>query len=191
MWSVLIEVQYHLCYSFDVKLQLLSQYSIAMLIGLISDTHDHVPHLKKAVQVFKERKADLVLHAGDYCSPFMIPHFEGLPLKGIFGNNDGDKYLLMSKFRAIGADLEGDFMRVEAGGLTIAVYHGTYDEITKSLVESGRYDVVVTGHTHEMVHEKVGKTIVINPGTANGFDGKASIAFLNTENKEVEFVDLE
>ncbi|MEX0844323.1 MAG: metallophosphoesterase [Balneolaceae bacterium] len=161
-----------------------------MLIGLISDTHDHIPNLKKAVQIFKDRKTDLVLHAGDYCSPFMIPLFEGLNMKGIFGNNDGDKYLLISKFREIGADMEGDFMKVEAGGLTIAVYHGTYAEITESLIESGRYDVVVTGHTHEMIRKKVGDTIAINPGTANGFDGKASIAFLDSDTKEVEFVEL-
>ncbi len=162
-----------------------------MLIGIISDTHDHIPNLKKAIGIFKDRKAELILHAGDYCSPFMIPLFEGLNLKGIFGNNDGDKYLLMEKFRDIGAELAGDFLRIEEGGLTIAVYHGTYAEITDSLIESGRYDVVVTGHTHEMVYKEVEETIVINPGTANGFDEKASIAFLNTNTREVEFVELD
>ena len=162
-----------------------------MLIGIISDTHDHIPHLKKAIKVFKDRKAELILHAGDYCSPFMVPHFEGLNLKGIFGNNDGDKYLLMSKFRNIGAELAGDFLKIEEGGLSIALYHGTYAEITASLIDSGRYDVVITGHTHEMVHKKEGKTIIINPGTANGFDGKASVAFLDTETREVEFVELD
>ena len=161
-----------------------------MLIGIVSDTHDHVPHIEKAVHIFKEKGADLVLHAGDYCSPFTIPHFKGLNLKGIFGNNDGDKYLLMSKFRDIGAELGGDFLKIEKGGLIIALYHGTYPEITKSLIESGRYDVVISGHTHEIVHELVDKTLVINPGTAHGFGEKASIAFLETETKEVDFVEL-
>lgn len=162
-----------------------------MLIGIISDTHDHVPHIKKAVEIFKERKADLVLHAGDYCSPFTIPHFKALNLQGIFGNNDGDKYLLMSKFSETGGVLKGDFMLVEVGGLKIAVYHGTYSEITHSLIDSGRYNVVITGHTHEMVNEVSGGTVVINPGTAHGFEGKASIAFLDTETKEVEFLELD
>lgn len=161
-----------------------------MLIGLISDTHDHIPHLKKAIQIFRQKKVDLVLHSGDYCSPFMIPHFDGLNLKGIFGNNDGDKYLLMQKFREIDAELHGDFMKVDAGGLNIAVYHGTYAEITDSLVESGRYDVVVTGHTHEVVNKTVGKTLVINPGSANGFDGEATIGLLDTKTKSVKFVEL-
>jgi putative phosphoesterase len=162
-----------------------------MLIGIISDTHDHVQHIKKAVKIFKEREVKLVLHAGDYCSPFTIPEFKGLNLKGIFGNNDGDKYLLMSKFDEIGAELAGDFLKLEVDGLSIALYHGTYQDITSSLIESGRYDVVITGHTHEMVHKQFRDTIAINPGTANGFDGKASIAFLDTETKEVEFKELD
>jgi putative phosphoesterase len=161
-----------------------------MLIGLISDTHDHIPYLKKAIEIFKENKVDLVIHSGDYCSPFMIPHFEGLNLKGIFGNNDGDKYLLMQKFREIDAELHGNFMKVEADGLNIAVYHGTYAEITESLIESGRYDVVVTGHTHETVNKTVGETLVINPGSANGFDDKATIALLDTSTKTPEFIEL-
>lgn len=161
-----------------------------MLIGLISDTHDHVDHIKKAVEIFKQKKVDLLLHAGDYCSPFTIPLFDGLPLKGIFGNNDGDKYLLISKFEEIDADIAGDFLSLEVDGLKIALYHGTYPEITASLCESGRYDMVISGHTHTMVNERVGNTLWINPGTANGFDGKATIALLDTKIMEPEFIEL-
>ncbi|SMO63919.1 metallophosphoesterase [Gracilimonas mengyeensis] len=162
-----------------------------MLIGLISDTHDHTSNLEKALEVFRDREVGLVLHAGDYCSPFMIPPFEGLNLKGVFGNNDGDKRLLISKFQDIGAEIAGDFLKTEVNGLTIAVYHGTYAEITASLAESGRYDVLVTGHTHEQVNKTQGITLVINPGSAHGFDGTASVALLDTETKEVEFVELQ
>jgi len=161
-----------------------------MLLGLISDTHDHVPHIQKAVTIFKEKEVDLVLHAGDYCSPFTIPHFKGLNLKGIFGNNDGDKYLLISKFQQIGAEIAGDFLKMEVDGLTIALYHGTYAGITESLIESGRYDVVITGHTHEVVHQKVGDTIHINPGTTKGFEGKATIALFDTNLREPTFIEL-
>lgn len=162
-----------------------------MLIGLISDTHDHVTNTKKAVRHFKDRNVDLVIHAGDYCSPFIIPHFEGLPLKGIFGNNDGDLYTLMQKFREIGADIEGGFLDLNADGRRIAVYHGTHQGITNALRSCRTYDVVISGHTHEPVNEMVGKTLAVNPGTANGFEGNATVAFLDTEEMEVEFVELE
>ena len=162
-----------------------------MLIGLISDTHDHVPHIQQAVDLFMDREVELVLHAGDYCSPFTIPHFDGLRLKGIFGNNDGDKYLLMSKFDEIGAELEGDFMELQPDGLHIAVYHGTYPAITEALRTCGKYDVVVSGHTHTVVEEKYKQTLAVNPGTAHGFGEQATVALLDTATRAVEFVELD
>lgn len=161
-----------------------------MLVGIISDTHDNVPNIEKAVRLFISREVDLLIHAGDYCSPFTIPHFEGLPLRGVFGNNDGDKYLLMKKFDAIDASLEGDFFEMEAGSCRIAVYHGTHQAITDALIASGTYEVVVSGHTHEAYSREVGKTLAVNPGTAHGFGEKATVALLETESMEVEFIEL-
>ncbi|MCW9707625.1 metallophosphoesterase [Fodinibius salsisoli] len=161
-----------------------------MLIGLISDSHDHIPHAEKTARIFKDRKVELVLHAGDYCSPFMIPVFKGVPLKGVFGNNDGDKYLLMKKFQSIGAELMGSFGDITVDERRIALYHGTDVPITEALEQSGNFDVVITGHTHQKKQERISGTLSINPGTAHGFGEEASIALLNTSSLEVEFVDL-
>ena len=43
-----------------------------MLVGLISDTHDNLPMVEKAVKRLNEEKVGLVLHAGDYVAPFVI-----------------------------------------------------------------------------------------------------------------------
>jgi putative phosphoesterase len=161
-----------------------------MLIGICSDSHDHVENTKTAVTFFKTLKIDRLVHAGDYCSPFMIPLFDGLPLHGVFGNNDGDKYLLMKKFDEIDATLYGDFFSFTEDGLKFAVYHGTYEEITRSLEKSGVYDVVISGHTHEASVETVGETISINPGSVNGFAGDAMLALFDTESKEVKFKEI-
>lgn len=162
-----------------------------MLIGLISDSHDHVIHTEQAVEIFKSREVEVVLHAGDFCSPFMIPPFEGLPLKAVFGNNDGDHYMLLQKFSAIGAEHLGTYGEVEIDGRNIALYHGTDAPITAALEQCGKYDAVVSGHTHEKRTEMINDTLAINPGTAHGFDGVATIALLDTGSMEVEFVELE
>lgn len=161
-----------------------------MIIGICSDSHDHIEHIKKAVAVFKENKVTKVIHAGDYCSPFTIPLFKDLDLHGIFGNNDGDKYLLMKKFEEIGATLHGDFFTLEEDGLKIAIYHGTYSEITGSLETCGRFDVVISGHTHQAKVDTNGDTICINPGSVNGFDQDALVALFNTQTKQVKFLEL-
>ncbi|MEL7832715.1 metallophosphoesterase [Fodinibius sp. Rm-B-1B1-1] len=161
-----------------------------MIIGLISDSHDHVPHIKKAVEIFKNRNVGLVLHGGDFCSPFTIPLFDGLSLKAVFGNNDGDHYLLLQKGNDIGLDHWGSFGEFEIDGKKLALYHGTDTPITAALEQSGNYDVVVSGHTHQKKVEFVGKTLAVNPGTAHGFEGEATIALLDTEAMDVQFIKL-
>jgi len=161
-----------------------------MLIGLISDSHDHVSHIEQAVEVFKQREVAEVLHAGDFCSPFTIPPFEGLNLKGIFGNNDGDHYLLLSKFRAIDAEHLGSFGDLTINGRRLALYHGTDAPITAALEQCGNYDVVVTGHTHERKAGIIDGTLAVNPGTVHGFGDEATVAILDTEALDVEFIQL-
>ena len=67
-----------------------------MKLGLISDTHDNVPMIKKAVEFFNKADVDLVLHAGDYVAPFSIKPLFSLECDflGVWGNNDGDKIAL-------------------------------------------------------------------------------------------------
>lgn len=161
-----------------------------MKIGICSDSHDHIEHVNKAVSFFKENNIKQVIHAGDYCSPFIVPLFEGLDLHGVFGNNDGDKYLLMKKFDAINGTLYGDFFRLEEDGVAFGVYHGTYPKITESLELCGKYDVVISGHTHEPKMDTIGDTLSINPGSVNGFDADAMVAIFDTETRKVRFKEL-
>ncbi len=76
--------------------------------------------------------------------------------------------------------------------MIFAVYHGTQQERRNSLIQSGKYDVVVCGHTHRILNSRVGKTLVLNPGTAKGwFLGyMATIAIFDTLTKAVQFIDL-
>ncbi|MDQ3807347.1 MAG: metallophosphoesterase family protein, partial [Thermoproteota archaeon] len=74
----------------------------------------------------------------------------------------------------------------------IAVYHGTDFRKREALIQSGKYNVVVYGHTHKVENKLVGKTIVINPGTANGwfFSYKATAAIFDTVSRKCDFIDL-
>lgn len=155
-----------------------------MLLGVCSDSHDNVPNIKNAVSFFNSQNVSKVVHAGDYCSPFTIQHFNSVNLHGILGNNDGDIYLLMKKFKDINARLHGEFYRFEAKKRIIAVYHGTVPEITQSLIESKRYDVVISGHTHKASIREVDNTLAINPGTIHGFGESGTVAVYNSSKHE-------
>ena len=43
-----------------------------MQVGVMSDSHDNIPNVKRAVALFNEIGVDLVVHAGDFIAPFAI-----------------------------------------------------------------------------------------------------------------------
>ncbi len=161
-----------------------------MKIGIMSDSHDHIENIKESVRIFKERGATYVLHLGDYVSPNAVKACRGIELVGIFGNNDGDEFRLVSAFNAIDGEVKGDFHEFEEDDLKFACYHGTELQIKDALVESGNFNVVVYGHTHEPENETVSNTLVLNPGTVHGFGGNATIMIFDTQTKRAEFINL-
>ena len=70
-----------------------------MLIGIISDTHDHARNMLKAVRLFNEKKVELVVHCGDWVSPFMPDFCKELNCKiiSVFGNNEGEHFRFLKR----------------------------------------------------------------------------------------------
>jgi len=165
-----------------------------MKIGVISDTHDNLEMIKRAVDLFNSEGVELVIHAGDFVSPFTEKPFRALNAKfvGIFGNNDGDKLLLREKYRGVG-ELSEEPLVLEMNARKIVVTHKP--KIVEALVASRIYDVVIFGHTHKAEVRKVkeeksegsggkkGKEVlVLNPGECCGYlTGRKTVAILDLE----------
>jgi len=166
----------------------------SMLIGAISDTHDNLPQVENAVKYLNSQKVGLVLHAGDYVAGFVIPKFKQLNCKliGVFGNNDGDHELLKKRFgETSNCTVHGRFAAVTVEGYRIALLHGEETELLNVLVNSGYFDAVIHGHSHNRSVEKMGKTLVINPGELCGYlTGKSTLALLDTEKHEAKIIEL-
>ena len=164
-----------------------------MIVGIIADTHDRLSLLDKAVKRLNEEKVDLVLHAGDYVAPFVVPHFRSLKanLIGVFGNNDGDKELLKSRFTEMGAEIRGRFAEVIFDNKRIALLHGDEMELLRSLIDVGSYDIVIHGHTHEAKTYRKGKTLVVNPGETCGYlNEKPSVAIVDSQTLDAKQILL-
>ena len=158
-------------------------------VGLITDTHDNKAAVLRAVDVFVERKVELVLHGGDYIAPFNAGWMAPLPcpLIGVFGNNDGERFGLRAQFEKLGPIHRAPHL-VEHGGRRILMLHEP-DEVD-ALAASGAYDVIFYGHTHE-VDIRPGATFVINPGEAGGWvTGRSTVGILDLSGPSVEIVDL-
>jgi hypothetical protein len=167
-----------------------------MKIGVLSDTHDQGELIRQAVAYFNSQHVGLVIHCGDWVSPFILHFFQGLeaPLRGVFGNNDGDKFRHLAFKNQWGIDLEYEerFLELEVDNRKIAVFHGDYQGIVDALVLCGKYDAVFHGHTHQKVNQHIGKTLSLNPGSLMQETTKtvtqASIAIYDTtENSAFHF----
>jgi hypothetical protein len=165
-----------------------------MLIGAISDTHDNLPQVEKAVKYLNDQKVGLVLHAGDYVAGFVIPKFKQLNCKliGVFGNNDGDHELLKKRFsETANCTIHDRFAQVTVEGYRIALLHGTETELLDAIINSGYFDAVIHGHSHNKSVEKKGKTLAINPGEVCGYlTGKSTLALLDTNKNEAKLIEL-
>lgn len=164
-----------------------------MWLGIMADTHDCLPMIKVAVKRLNDEHVELVLHAGDFIAPFVALHFKLLKprLIGVFGNNDGDKKVLPRRFAEIGAEIRGSFTEVKISGLRFALLHGHDTHLLESSIKSGRYEVVIHGHTHQAKVYRKNGVLVINPGEVCGYlSGKATLALFNTETCEVRVIRL-
>jgi hypothetical protein len=161
-----------------------------MLIGILSDTHDNMKTLKKAVDCFNERGVALVLHAGDFVAPFTAREFRrlGCKLIGVFGNNDGDKLMLAKQYEGIGQLYDG-IHQLDLEGKVLVITH--YPNIAETLAARGAYDVVIYGHNHR-AEIREPKPLVINPGECGGWlEGKSTICIVDLEKMQAELVRLE
>ncbi|NOT00245.1 MAG: metallophosphoesterase [Phycisphaerales bacterium] len=158
-----------------------------MIIGVISDTHDRLPAIDAGIALFQRRNVEAVIHPGDIISPFAAKRlltWTG-PLHITYGNNDGEHHGLKSVLPQI---VKGPLF-VELGGRRILVHH-FIDWCLPADIASA--DIVITGHTHQVVNRFDGDRLILNPGEACGWvTGRCTLAILDTDGPSAEILDLE
>lgn len=164
-----------------------------MKIAIFSDSHDNLPNIEKFLHWVNANQVEQLIFCGDLCAPatlkkVIIPRFFG-KIHMIFGNV-ADRDLLpkvASEFSNV--YLYGDVGEFIIDKLCFAITH--YPNQAKELGACGKYNFVFYGHNHTPWEEKIGSTIVANPGTLAGMFQKATFAVLDTKNKKLELKILE
>ncbi len=161
-----------------------------MRIAVCSDIHDNIWKLETVLKRISEW--DALVFCGDFCAPFTLAQIaEGFagPVHVVWGNNDGDKWLLTQNARSSkNVKLHGDLAEVDAGGRIIAVNH--YPQIARGMALSGLYDAVFYGHDHTPHQEYIGKTLLLNPGEVMGRFGKSTFAAYDTQTGEAQIMSV-
>jgi putative phosphoesterase len=161
-----------------------------MRIGLFADAHDHVDNVCRAVAEFNRLQCELVVFAGDFVSPIVVPPLRKLrcPVLACFGDNDGNQIGLQGGMRIVGPVGYPPFGFCTADGVKILVTHIT-DQV-RGLLEG--VQVVVCGHTHKPgVQTDANGVLFVNPGETSGWTfRKPTIAVLETQPLSARIVAL-
>lgn len=159
-----------------------------MIVGVLSDSHDDLLKLKKALDVFREEGVEIILHAGDYVAPFSVRLLMDNPTPwwGVLGNNDGEVLGLVQKSEG---RIKGPFLELEERGFRIWVSH--FYQPAKWAFSSNHFDLVVYGHTHEAIVKEEGKSILVNPGEVCGLlSGQSTVAVCNLEKRVAKLLNI-
>lgn len=127
-----------------------------MKLGIISDTHGMLR--AEVFTVFEG--VDHILHAGDIGDPDILTELAAIaPVTAVWGNVD------TMDIRARVPEVA----RIELGGLTIVVLHGMQlgspspEKAARAYPEA---DLVVFGHSHRPLIQRIGRTLAVNSGSA-------------------------
>lgn len=169
-----------------------------MKICILSDIHDNVWNLSRALTMPELQNTEVILFCGDLCAPFIVKllgQAYSKPIHIVFGNNDGDGAAIIANAEGFtNIQIHGEYFRGELGGRSFAVNH--YPDKARTIAKTGTYDVVCYGHNHTFAEEKVGDTLLINPGTIMGFHGgrlediTPTFSVLDTLSMKTELISL-
>jgi len=151
-------------------------------IAILSDAHDNIWKLAQVLDAARSEGVEGLVFCGDLCAPFTLQQIgEAIsgPVHVVLGNNDGDVLLLSRIANGLSnVTLHGTFACLELDGRRVAVNH--YPPIARDQALSGQYDLVCYGHDHVANVERVGETLLVNPGEVMGRFGDSSYAVYDT-----------
>lgn len=164
-----------------------------MKIAIISDSHDNVPNIEKFLAWADANDIELIIHCGDLAAPAVIKKFFGprwtKPFHYIHGNV-ADRELseqVAAQFDHV--TCHGDQGELKIDGKKIVFNH--YPDRAKQLATSGKYDLVFYGHDHKPWEEKIGNTVLRNPGTLAGMFNRATFAAYDTKTDQAKLILIE
>ncbi|MBN2447551.1 MAG: metallophosphoesterase [Phycisphaerae bacterium] len=157
-----------------------------MLVGVLSDTHDHLSAIRVALRRFAAAGITTLLHPGDLVAPFaarLLAEFSG-EVHVTYGNNDGERKGL----RDVLPRIQDGPLWLTLGGKRILLHH-FIDWCRPADIAAA--DIVVTGHTHEVAVERRGGKLLLNPGECCGWlTGRCTIATLDLDTCDANIIEL-
>jgi uncharacterized protein len=155
-------------------------------IGVVSDTHNHLPNVGRIVELLNGAGVERVVHTGDITQAKTLHAMAGLraPLVGVFGNNDVERDALGAAAARHGFTFGESGLEIALAGRRIVVVHDPREIATRR-----DFDVALHGHTHRLTVERETDRLVFNPGECAGhLAGYNAIGVVDLRDLSVELL---
>ena len=150
-----------------------------MILAILSDSHDHLDYLGRALERARSAGAQAIIHAGDFVSPFSLNPFQDWEgeLYAVLGNNDGEREGLRRRFASLGAHYyEGPVQFKSAAQLQASPERPT---------------LLISGHTHQPLLHREGALWLLNPGECCGWLSKRpTMALFDSASRQAQLLEL-
>ncbi len=157
-----------------------------MHLAIISDLHDNLINLKQCLDWCKESKIQKIICCGDVGNQETILYLSANFSGEIFlVEGNAETYQLEDLKPLTNIKFFGLLGKIETENLNIGFCHKEKD-IPGLLIDNSQLDFIFYGHSHKPWLEKMGKTMMANPGNLAGIFFAPTFAVLNTENKHLE-----
>lgn len=161
-----------------------------MRLGILSDSHGKTDLTRQAVALLQQAGAEFFVHCGDVGGQAVLDHLAGLPSAFVWGNGDFDRGNLESYGQKLGITCLGSFGQLSFDGKTLAVLHGDDAKLKARLLADQQYDYLLQGHTHVRHEQRIGRTLLINPGALHRATPK-TVALLDIAVGQVRFLTVQ
>ena len=156
-----------------------------MLIAIISDIHDNLENLKKAIKYILDASCEELVCCGDVTNDetleYLVKNFSK-PIHLVDGNIELFNTDLIKKFNNL--KYYGSLARLEIDNKQVGVCHEPF-KIAK-LFERGPLDVIFYGHTHKPWQKNQDSTLIVNPGNVAGVLHAPTFATWDTKANELK-----
>ena len=126
-----------------------------MILGVVSDTHNHTSNVERIIDIFNTKNVDKVIHTGDITQAKTLSRFARLncPLLGVYGNNDLEEKGLAETARKNKFNFQSPPFSLKIEERKIVIFHEP-DAIDSFVKEHPSIDLIIHGHTHRPnIHE--------------------------------------
>jgi putative phosphoesterase len=157
-------------------------------IGVVSDTHNHLPNVRRIVELLNAAGVAQVVHTGDITQAKTLDAFGGLraPLVGVYGNNDVERDALGAAAARHGFLLAESGLELALAGRRIVVVHDP-----RELEARNDFDLALHGHTHRLTAVREAHRLVFNPGECAGhLPGYNAVGVVDLVTLEVELLNF-